>query len=45
MDVLIRNVTIVDGSGNPARVGNVGIEGGRLLVDPTGTADTVIDGT
>ena len=46
MDTIIRGVTIVDGSGKPAFVGDVGIQAGKLYVNPAGTrADTVIDGT
>lgn len=46
MDTLIKNVTVIDGSGRPGYIGNVGIRGGKILMDPAdgGTA-AVIDGT
>jgi N-acyl-D-amino-acid deacylase len=46
-DILIQNATIVDGSGQPAYRGNVGIRGERIVaVGETGdqAADRVIDG-
>ena len=32
MDTLIRNAKIIDGSGAPAYTGNVGIQGGKLVL-------------
>ncbi len=47
IDRLIRNATIVDGTGAPARVGDVGIDAGRICA--VGQVDDgareVIDGT
>lgn len=44
MDILIRNANIIDGSGKPARRGNVGIEDGKLkLTGLPETAGQVID--
>ena len=37
LDVLIRNAQVIDGSGEPAYTGNVGIRGGRLVVNPDNT--------
>ena len=31
MDLLIQNATIVDGTGGPARLGDVSVSGGRIL--------------
>ncbi|HPU39090.1 MAG TPA: amidohydrolase family protein, partial [Microthrixaceae bacterium] len=50
MDLAIRNVTIVDGTGAPARVGSVGVTDGRITeVSEPGAAaldaTEVIDGT
>lgn len=51
MDLAIRNVTIVDGTGAPGRVGDVGIEGGRIVTVAVGgsgevaPAGTEVDGT
>ncbi|MBR4767571.1 MAG: D-aminoacylase [Lachnospiraceae bacterium] len=44
MDILIKNAKIIDGSGEPARFGNVGIDGGKIVLnDLPETADLVID--
>ena len=40
-DVLIRNGTLVDGTGAPARRGDIGIAGGKIV--PPGSAKRVID--
>ncbi len=46
MDTLIQNITIVDGTGAPAYVGSVGIQGGKLYLNPAQkTADLVMDGS
>ena len=51
MDLAVRNVTIVDGTGTPARIGDVGVDDGRVVVvDDAGSgrvdgADRVVDGT
>lgn len=51
MDLAIRNVTIIDGTGAPARTGDVGIRDGRVVAigDPgdgtVGAAATEVDGT
>lgn len=45
MDILIKNVHIIDGSGKTAYMGNVGITDGKLcLVDLPESAEIVIDG-
>ena len=31
MDLVIRNATIIDGTGAPARVGDVGVDDGRIV--------------
>jgi len=36
-DLLIRNARIVDGTGAPARTGNLAVDGGRIL--PKGDAE------
>ena len=44
MDVLIKNARIIDGTGAKARIGNVGIEGGKIrLNDLPEEAGTVVD--
>lgn len=45
-DVLIKDTTIVDGTGKPAYRGSVGISGEQVVAvgDASGTADTIIDG-
>lgn len=44
MEVLIKNARIVDGTGDPSYVGNVGIKNGKLvLFDLTEDADLVLD--
>ncbi len=51
MDLAIRNVTIIDGTGAPARTGDVGIADGRVVAvgapggDEVGPATTEVDGT
>jgi N-acyl-D-aspartate/D-glutamate deacylase len=51
MDLAIRNVTIIDGTGAPARIGDVGIRDGRVVAvgepgDGTvAAATTEVDGT
>ena len=51
MDLAIRNVTIIDGTGAPARTGDVGIADGRVVAvgapggDEVGPATTEADGT
>jgi N-acyl-D-aspartate/D-glutamate deacylase len=51
MDLAIRNVTIIDGTGAPARQGDLGIDGGRIVAlgAPGGgevaAATTEVDGT
>ncbi len=44
MDLTIRNATIVDGTGAPARQGDVGIDGGRVVA-VTEPGDTRLDGS
>jgi N-acyl-D-aspartate/D-glutamate deacylase len=41
LDVLIRNATLIDGTGAPARREDVGVAGGKIV--PPGTAKRVID--
>ena len=44
MELLIKNALIIDGTGRPAFKGTVGVEKGKLIVNPAcDTADTVID--
>jgi N-acyl-D-aspartate/D-glutamate deacylase len=51
MDLAIRNATIIDGTGAPARVGDVGIDRGRIVAigelgdDRVGPADHEVDAT
>jgi len=44
VDLTIRNATIVDGTGAPARQGDVGIDGGRVVA-VTEPGDTRLDGS
>ena len=44
MDTLIRNAKIIDGNGKPAYIGDVGIDGGKLVLSELPeTADRIID--
>jgi N-acyl-D-aspartate/D-glutamate deacylase len=51
MDLAIRNATIIDGTGAPGRLGDVGIRDGRIVAlgapgtDEVGPASTEVDGT
>lgn len=46
LDLIFRNVCIVDGSGSPALTGDVGVEEGRIVYPADGySAEQVIDGT
>ena len=51
MDLAIRNATIIDGTGAPGRLGDVGIDDGRIVAvaaagdGGVGAATTEIDGT
>ena len=51
MDLLIQNATIVDGTGGPARLGDVSVSGGRILAMgeafslPTENCEQVLDAT
>jgi len=51
MDLAVRNVTIIDGTGSPRRTGDVGVRAGRIVaVDTEGSgradeAATTVDGT
>lgn len=43
LDFLIKNATIVDGTGAPAYRGSVGIADGKIVMNPSGEAAQVID--
>ena len=48
LNLLIKNTTIIDGSGKKAFIGSVGTENGKITLlpaDTTATAERVIDGT
>ena len=49
MEVLLKNVTVIDGTGAPAYQGSIGFEHGKLRIfreqGPAVTAETVVDGT
>ena len=51
MDLLIQNATIVDGTGGPARLGDVSVSGGRILAMgeafslPTENCERILDAT
>ncbi len=51
MDLLIQNATIVDGTGGPARLGDVSVSGGRILAMgaafslPTENCEQILDAT
>ncbi len=51
MDLAVRNVTIIDGTGSPRRTGDVGVRAGRIVTIDTegagdvGDATTTVDGT
>ncbi|MDO4489120.1 MAG: D-aminoacylase [Eubacteriales bacterium] len=46
MDVLIKNANIIDGSGKASYKGNVGISGGKLIINPPdAVAELEIDAT
>ena len=44
LDMLIKNATVIDGSGKPSYTGSVGIKDGKLVMSPENAqAETVID--
>lgn len=45
VDLLIRNVTIVDGTGRAPYVGDVSCKDGKLVLNPGDTAVKIMDGT
>lgn len=45
MEHLIKNVTIVDGTGTSPYIGDVGISKGKIVLNPKETAENTIDGT
>lgn len=45
LDLLFRNVSVVDGSGGPARIADVGVVNGKITFKTDGDAAQVIDGS
>ena len=45
LDYLISNVKIVDGTGSPAYIGDVGVENGKIRLSPKEAGEKIIDGT
>lgn len=43
LDLIIKNVSVVDGSGGRAYTGSVGIRNGRIVLEPAGDAAEIID--
>ena len=44
-DILFRNISVVDGTGAPAYIGDVAVKDGKIVMHPTGEAAEVVDGT
>lgn len=44
LDTLIKNVFIVDGTGAPVRVGNVGVKDGKITFETSENAERIIEG-
>lgn len=43
-DLLIQNVSIIDGTGAPAYPGSVAVQNGKIIMNPQDTAREIIDG-
>ena len=39
LDILIKNGTLIDGCGAPARTGNIGFKDGKIVMDPADSAE------
>ena len=44
-ELIIKNVRIIDGSGAPSYIGDIGAEDGKLVLSPSGDTKCEIDGT
>ncbi len=45
LDYLITNAAVVDGTGSPAKIMDVGVRSGKIVMQPCEDAETVIDGS
>jgi len=44
-DILFRNISVIDGTGAPAYIGNVAVKDGKIVMNPAGEAAETVDGT
>ena len=44
-DILFRNISVIDGTGAPAYVGDVAVKDGKICLNPAGDAAELVDGT
>ena len=44
-DILFKNISVIDGTGAPAYIGDVAVKDGKIVMHPTGEAAEVVDGT
>ena len=44
-DILFRNISVIDGTGAPAYVGDVAVKDGKICLNPAGEAAEIVDGT
>ena len=44
-DILFKNISVIDGTGAPAYVGNVAVKNGKIIMNPSEDAKEIVDGT